>query len=95
MDRLTGEFKNIPIYAENLYKWTPEPSILKQDVDWDAPTLEDLECPYCREENAQDIFYNGNIFIYIDPTGYLRYGNLDGVGAFDIAFCPMCGRQLI
>ena len=94
MDSLTMERKNIPIYVKNLYKWTPEPSILKQDVEWDKLTLKDTGCLYCREEDAQDIFYNGEIFIYVDPAGYLRYGNSDGVGSIEIAFCPMCGREL-
>lgn len=94
MDRLIGEHKDIPVYAKNFYRMTSHPAILKQDIGWDIPASEDLECPFCREEDPQDIFYDDDTFIYVDPCGYLRFGNSDNVGVIDIMFCPMCGRQL-
>lgn len=93
MDRFIGEHKDIPVYLQNLYKVTSHPTILKQDIDWDIPISENLECPFCREEDPQDIFYDDDIFIYVDPCGYLRFGNSNNVGVIDIMFCPMCGRQ--
>lgn len=92
-DRLIMEPKEIPVYMKNLYKVTPYPSVLTQDIEWDIPVFEDIDCPYCREENPQDLFYDGNIFIYVDPCGYLRFGCPDGANVIDIMFCPMCGRQ--
>ena len=95
-DLLIGEHKDVPIYAKNLYKWTPEPSILKQDVCWDAPTLEELDCPYCNDRDGDDLFSDDDIFIYVDPEEEcLRFGTSDGVGKIKIRFCPMCGRSLI
>lgn len=94
MDYLTTELKKVPVYLQNLYKVTSHPAILKQDIGWDIPTSENLDCPFCREEDPQDIFYDGDTFIYVDPCGYLRFGNSDNVGVIDIMFCPMCGQQL-
>ena len=34
------------------------------------------------------------IFIYVDPKGYLRFGESNGIGAIPIDYCPMCGRRL-
>jgi len=93
MDNLTMEHKEIPVYAKNLYKWTPKPTILKQDVCWDIPVLEDLECPYC-SEFGNDLYEDDEMFIYVDPEGYLRFGTPDGIGKIEIQFCPMCGRPL-
>lgn len=94
MDNLIMERKEIPIYIKNLYKWIPEPSILKEDVHWDIPTLESLECPYCSNKDSIDLYYDEDIFIYVDPKGYLRFGTSDGVGRIEIQFCPMCGKSL-
>ena len=95
MDHLTLERKEIPVYVENLYKWTPKPAILKRDICWDIPVLEELDCPYCGNKDGVDLYYDKDIFIYVDPKGYLRFGTPDGVGKTEIQFCPMCGRQLI
>ncbi len=94
MDNLTMERKEIPVYARNLYKWTPEPTILKRDICWDSLTIEDLECPFCRKDNAVDLFKNGDFFIYINPEGYLYFKDDIGIGRTGIVFCPMCGRSL-
>lgn len=95
MDHPILEHKEIPVYAKNLYKWTPEPSVLKQDINWDASTIENLECPYCHEENPIDIINDEEIFIYVDSKGYLRFGESHGIGKVKILFCPMCGKQFI
>lgn len=102
MDHLIGEHKNIPVYAKNLYKWTSEPGILKQDAYWDASTLEDLECPYCKGPYCKDeigdyIIDDSSIITYISGN-YLwvelfEPHNLDIVFS-NINYCPMCGRSL-
>lgn len=94
MDRLTLEHNKTPVYLQNLYKWTPEPSILKEDICWDIPILEGLDCPYCSDKDGVDLYYDGDVFIYVDPEGYLRFGTPDGVGRTEIQFCPMCGKSL-
>lgn len=94
MDHLTLEHKEIPVYAKNLYKWIPKPSVLKQDVHWDIPISEELDCPYCGNKDSIDLYYNKHIFIYVDPKGYLRFGTSNGVGKTEIKFCPMCGKSL-
>lgn len=97
MDRLTGEHKDIPTYVENLYKWTPEPSILKQDVCWDALTLEDLKCPYCNDETGDCLIDSSSILCYVFGNRLwielLKPHDLDAVFS-DINYCPMCGRSL-
>jgi len=94
MDHLTLERKEIPVYVKNLYKWTPEPTVLKQDICWDIPVLEDLDCSYCNDRDGDDLFFENDVFIYVDPEGYLRFGTPDGVGKTEIRFCPMCGKSL-
>lgn len=94
MDYLTMEHKEIPIYVQNLYKWTPYPTVLKHDCDWDIPILENIECPYCCEDKLDNIVDEEEIFIYVDPEGYLWFGESHGIGKVAIMFCPMCGRQL-
>ena len=102
MDRLILEHKNIPVYAENLYKWTPEPTVLKQDICWDNLITEDLKCPYCENDDKPKkiILDSSNSYwdiveIYIS-RGFL-FIQSDHYDFFDckkINFCPMCGRQL-
>lgn len=96
MDHLILERKEAPVYTQDLYKWTwtPQPTILKQDIKWKIPIAEKVECPYCREDNAIDIINDEEIFIYVDPEGYLRFGESHGIGKVDIQFCPMCGKRL-
>ena len=86
MDNLTMERKEIPVYVKNLYKWTPEPTVLKQDICWDIPVLEDLDCSYCNDRDGDDLFFENDVFIYVDPEGYLRFGTPDGVGKTEIRF---------
>ncbi len=93
MDRLIGEHRDVPVYAENLYKWTPEPSVLKHDANWDAPTLEDLECPYCGPLPQKDIIQCGSGIVCIQ-NNKLMVITSDGYMDPTIIFCPMCGRQL-
>jgi len=92
MGRLTLERKEIPIYTRNLYKWTPEPSVLKRDICWDIPVLEELDCPYC-SEFGDDLYEDDDIFVYVDPEGYLIIGNHEGMCKIEIQFCPMCGKS--
>lgn len=95
MDRLTLEHKQIPIYMENIYRLMPQLSTLKQKNSSYISILENLKCPYCsNEDNSCDLFYDNEIFIYVDPEGYLRFGTSEGVGSIEIQFCLMCGRQL-
>lgn len=93
MDHLITEHKN-PVYLENLYRLTPKPAFLKQDVNWDASTLEDLECSYCGEFNSKDLYEDASTFIYVNPKGYLIIGNDNGINKINIMFCPMCGKLL-
>ena len=97
MGRLIGEHKNVPIYTKNFYKWTPEPSILKQDICWDASALEDLECPYCNDETGDYIIDNSSIISYISKNHLwielFEPHNLTIVFG-NINYCPICGRKL-
>ena len=98
-DLLTGEHKDVPIYVKNLYKWTPEPSVLKQDVCWDIPVLEELDCPYCENyDNPKRILDNDDwdmIEIYISRgVLFVQSGDYDFFDCKKINYCPMCGRPL-
>ena len=98
MDRFIGEeYKNIPVYAKNLYKWTPEPSVLKNDVCWDAPVIEDVGCFYCCDETGDCIIDNSPILVYIFKNRLwvelFEPHDLDVVFT-DINYCPICGRSL-
>ena len=97
MDRPTLEHKNIPVYAENLYKWTPEPTVLKQDICWDIPILEELDCPYCKGETGDCIIDDSSIIAYVSGNHLwvelFEPHNLD-IAFSNINYCPMCGRQL-
>jgi uncharacterized Zn-finger protein len=58
------------------------------------PEEEFFRCPYCGNKDGVDLYYDKDIFIYVDPKGYLRFGTPDGVGKTEIQFCPMCGKSL-
>jgi hypothetical protein len=81
-------------YIPSVPNYMPQTSLKEHKVKTNPEVVIDVDCPYCREKDAQDIFYDGEIFIYVNPAGYLRYGNSDGVGGIEIGFCPMCGREL-
>lgn len=92
MDNLTMECKENPVYMKNLYKWIPEPSVLKQDVYWDYPVIEDLECPYCGPSPQKDIIQCGNGIVCIQ-NNKLMVITSDGYMSPTINYCPMCGRS--
>ena len=91
METLTMEHKYNNLIE---YKHTPYPAVLKEDYEWFTPFLNDTECPYCRKINPIDMIDKDTIFIYVDPKGYLRFGESNGIGAIPIDYCPMCGRRL-
>ena len=93
VDNLIMNHKEIPVYVKNLYKWTSEPSVLKQDICWDISILKDSKCPYC-DDFGDDLYEDKDIFIYVDPKGYLIIGDSERMRKIKIVFCPMCGKQL-
>lgn len=101
MDNLIMERKEIPTYMRNLYKWTwtPQPTMLKQDIHWDTQVLEKLDCPYCENDDSPKRILDNDdwdmIEIYIS-RGFLfvQSGDYDLFECKKINYCPMCGRPL-
>ena len=92
-DRLITELKETPVYVKNIYAWTPKPTVLKEDICGDILILEDSDCSYCSEFGV-DLYEDDDIFIYVDPKGYLIMGDHEKIRKIEIQVCPMCGRQL-
>ena len=82
-----------PTYIPFFDEPEPQTNVVKWSDRFNIPVAEDIDCPYCREDNGLDLI-NDDVFLYVDPLGYLRLGTEYGIGQIKIAYCPMCGKQL-